>query len=125
MSKRVDDLQPGDEVVIHTGNIHQPYTIGKVEKVTETQITVNGDRYSKHSKAHIGDNLRIAQYRLAETWRDGLMTVEEANSVNQEVAQEAEISRLARQIKDTPSKRFRKLPIDMLRQIVELLEQAN
>lgn len=122
----VHQLQPGDEVVIHTGSALQPYIIGKVQKVTATQITVNGERYSKQTKTRIGDRDNWGRKQtLAETWRDGLMTVADANRKNEEVAREWEVKVLVHKIKDTHNSKLAKLPVDLLKQVVEMLEQAD
>lgn len=120
--KQISDLKLGDAVVVDTESRIQPYVIGRVEKITATQITVNGVRYNKRTGIRIGDSDSWGRrQRLAETWPTGLMTIEEANKTNEEIKTKWEIQTLAVKIKDASLGHLKTLPIETLQQVIRLL----
>ena len=120
--KQISEIQVGDQVVINTESSRQPYVIGNAEKITATQITVNGERYNKRTGVRIGDSETWGRrQRLAETWPTGLMTIEEANKANEEAKNKWIAQNLAVKIKDASLGRLKELPIDTLREVVRLL----
>lgn len=130
---KINDLKIGDEVVIETGNAHQPYYIGKVEKITATQITIDKERYNKRNGVKIGEHRDTWSTRrlrqIAQLWGSKnygeLMTIEEARRENQAVAQEQRLKGLAVKIKDATIADLKRLGADELQAFVEKLEAAR
>ena len=121
---QINDLKIGDEAVIRTGE-YPPYKIGKVEKITKTQITIAGLRFNK--KTGEGRDtwstrqlVTIAHIREAGRYR--LMTADEANRINEKVAQEQELRRLANEIRYASISDLVRLGLDELTAFVAKLE---
>jgi hypothetical protein len=123
MTKRnIEDLEVGDKVVINPPGERTPYKIGTVKKVTATQLTVDGTRFSRRDGVKIGDGSSYSyRTQLAQVWGKGLMTIEEAEQRNQEIQLEKEVALLASKIVNARLSHLRTLPVEVLREAVFLL----
>lgn len=65
--KELKDLQVGDEVVIYGGFQH---TIGAIQKITKTQITVNGVKFRRDTGMRISSDRWNTQQLCVPTEAD-------------------------------------------------------
>lgn len=126
-----DDVKVGDWIVIREGRPGfgrdlRPYLIEQVTKVTTTQITAGGIRFTKRSGFEYGKESRSARYiEIVSQYGkpDRLMTVEEAEIKNREIEQELRHSALVSAIIDKATRsNLKELPYESLLEIARILE---
>lgn len=122
--KSIEQLEVGARVVIDTGSLHAArYLIREVTKITETQITVGGQRYNKRTGIRVGDgDSYVTRWQIAQDWpTHRLMSIEEAERRNREAEEEMEVKSLAAKISNVSFGALKSLPLETLQQVIKLL----
>lgn len=122
-----EEIKEGDRIVIDKGGrgferiTKTLLVIAPVTKVTKTQITAGGLRFSRHDGWEIGPEMRHkARIRdNGKSWGEGrLMTPEEAEAENEKVKRELDRKALAHRIRDI---KFTELPYETLLKLAAVL----
>lgn len=122
-----EEIKEGDRIVIEEGGrgygrIYKTLLfIATVTRVTKTQLTANGIRFSRRdgweaSGRYLRHKARIMIEGSADSYR--LMTPEEAEVKNREIKRELDHKVLAYQIRDV---KFIELPYETLLKLAEVL----
>ena len=122
--EKIEQLEVGDKVVIYTRD-YQPYKVATVEKLTMTQLTIDGERFNRRNGVRIGDGDSYSmRVEIAMNYfpHRHLMTVEEAETANLEKKQEQQVKVLAAKITNTHISYLKKLPLETLQQVIKLLQ---
>lgn len=114
-----DDIEVGQQVVIYSPYNRQELQVYTVEKVTQTQITVNGKRYRKSDGHELGSHSFGHYIETKHYPHYGLMTPEEAAKENIERGKELKRQRLANKIRGVT---FRDKSYEVLVKVAKLLE---
>jgi hypothetical protein len=124
MGKKLEELEVGDEVVVCVYS-DAPLKLIKVEKVTKTQLTTaDGIRFNRRDGIKIGEgytNDKWSSYirtHIVYIFNTGVMSWQEAEIRNSELAARKEIDALARRIKDIPIGELTKLSAEVLRGVL-------
>jgi DNA replicative helicase MCM subunit Mcm2 (Cdc46/Mcm family) len=106
----LENLKPGDRVVISSGGVSDRKRVGRVERLTKTQIIVDGSRFRKSDGWQPGDYWNRAWLQEA----------------SEETIKEIAARQRRRQIVAKIQKfRWDTLPDDLLQQVVDLLEPGD
>lgn len=114
-----DSIQVGQQVVIYNPYSRQELEVHEVEKVTKTQITVNGMRFRKSDGYRVGSFVSDYYILTSRYPHNSLMTPEEAMKENAERSQEVKRMRLANKIRSVS---FREKSYETLVKVAQLLE---
>ena len=125
---RLNELQPGDKVVIEDGFDH--LSTGEVTKVTKTQITVRGDngidtRYNRNDGVKIGDANEWRKQRIVQKGWGEILTVGEAAELITAQQEKRERRVMIDKIKNTQSTIYHRMTIDELKAIVAMIDAAK
>lgn len=125
---RLNELEPGNKVVIDDGFNH--LSIGTVTKVTKTQITITRGsgvevRYNRSDGVKIGDaNAWRKEYILRKEWGE-VLTPEEAAGRIAEQRERRVKAEMIDKIKNTQSAIYQRMPIGTLEAIVAMIDAAK
>lgn len=121
MAKRLNELTKGDKVAyasrwysISFGSFHRIWEEATVEKDTDTQITVNSQRFLRRNGYKVGDSSRRPT-RIVPWSEEVEKEIEEINAA---IAEHEERQKLLAVINSITIKN---LPLEQLRAIVEVL----
>ena len=120
--KRLEDLQPGDPVVISKyGMYNHPYRISAVERVTKTRIIVDNVAFMKSTGIRVGES--DTWYKTGIARRRGfVMSVEEARKENESIQQELTKRELINTILGARRRQLETLETEILQQAAALLQ---
>lgn len=97
---KLSELKEGDIVIHHSGGPYGRDTVEKVQRTTNTQIIVRGNRYKKSDGRMVGDSGfhvrsihiprdgEIEKIRQNETIQKAFRTMQECRSIEYEMAVE-------------------------------------
>lgn len=115
-----DDIEVGQQVVIYNPYNRQELEVHTVERVTQTQVTVDGKRYRKSDGYQVGSQTFYGLCIRTKFYpHNGLMTPEEAAIENAEKGKELKRQRLANKIRGVT---FRDKSYEVLVEVAKLLE---
>ena len=122
--KRLEELQPGDPVVISKyGMYNHPHRISTVKRVTKTRIIVDNVAFMKSTGIKVGES--DAWYKTGIARRRGfVMSVEEALKENESIQQELTKRKLIDTILGARRKHLETLETEILQQAAALLQLA-
>lgn len=128
---RIEDLKVGDSVVYFPrSSMWGPgpmANVGTVEKVTKTQVTVDGIRFLKRTGNKVGDayGMHIAINRFGEGQSGHLWTTAQAEQHNKYVEEEKQKSIKIREIKNVTRHELDNMTLEELTAILDILNKQK
>lgn len=121
----LENVEIGDKVVIAPTYQRDLYKVGTIEKITPTQVTIDGTRFNRRDGYRIGDGNSWHRVRIAQNWfsdnGNRLMTVEEADKRNAEITEENNRIKLIGILQNIRRSDMENIEVSILQQVVDML----
>ena len=107
----LENLSPGDRVIVSSGGVLRPEKVGRVDRLTKTQIILaDGSRFRKSDGWQSGDGWSRSYLREAS---------------EETIKEIAALARRRKLLRNVQHFRWETLPDDLLQQVVDLLEPGD